>query len=54
VAEVKTLNLRPESFRKLMRDNALAVFDRLPQPRVATRKQARSAAQAAATTRRGR
>ncbi|MCZ8129843.1 MAG: amidohydrolase family protein [Steroidobacteraceae bacterium] len=33
VEEVKALNLRPESFQKLMRDNALAVFDRLPGAR---------------------
>jgi predicted TIM-barrel fold metal-dependent hydrolase len=31
VAEVKALDLRPESHAKLMRENALAVFDRLPE-----------------------
>jgi len=30
VEEVAALNLRPESHRRLMRDNALAVFTRLP------------------------
>lgn len=33
VAEVHALDLRPESRRRLMRDNALAVFDRLPGAR---------------------
>jgi hypothetical protein len=28
---VKALDLRPESHAKLMRENALAVFDRLPE-----------------------
>jgi uncharacterized protein len=36
VAEVQALDLRPESRRRLMRDNALAVFDRLPGARRAT------------------
>jgi hypothetical protein len=36
VAEVRALDLRPESRRRLMRDNALAVFDRLPGARRAT------------------
>lgn len=30
VAEVQALGFRPESHRRLMRENALAVFDRLP------------------------
>jgi predicted TIM-barrel fold metal-dependent hydrolase len=54
VDEVKALDLRPESYRRLMRDNALAVFDRLPQPRTAAARRARLAAGAAATSRPGR
>jgi predicted TIM-barrel fold metal-dependent hydrolase len=30
VAEVAALDMRPESHRRLMRDNALAVFTKLP------------------------
>ncbi len=36
VAEVAALNLWPESHAKLMRENALAVFDRLPGARKAS------------------
>jgi hypothetical protein len=31
VAEVEALGLRPESRRKLMRENALKVFTRIPR-----------------------
>ncbi len=43
VEEVRALNLRPESFARLMRDNALAVFDRLPgaKPAAGSRRSAR-------------
>ena len=39
VREVAALELRPESHRRLMRDNALSVFERIPRPKTArTRK----------------
>ena len=38
VLEVAELGMRPESHRRLMRDNALAVFTRLPTGRSARRK----------------
>jgi hypothetical protein len=37
VREIGELGLRPESLRRLMRDNALAVFTRLPRPRAVKR-----------------
>jgi len=33
VAEIAELDFRPEAYRRLMRDNALAVFSRLPEAR---------------------
>jgi predicted TIM-barrel fold metal-dependent hydrolase len=36
IEEIAALKLRPEAHAKLMRDNALAVFDRLPEARRAT------------------
>ena len=38
--EVAALQLRPESHAKLMRDNALAVFDRLPGAKAAAAQRA--------------
>jgi hypothetical protein len=38
VAEVAALGMRPESHRRMMRDNALAVFTRLPSGRTTRRK----------------
>ena len=40
VEEVAALQLRPESHAKLMRDNALAVFDRLPGAKAAAAQRA--------------
>jgi uncharacterized protein len=48
VEEVAALELRPDSHRRLMRDNALAVFDRLPEARRQRAAGARSAAPRAA------
>jgi hypothetical protein len=47
VEEVKGLNLRPESHAKLMRENAIAVFDRLPEARKAAATAASAAKRAA-------
>jgi predicted TIM-barrel fold metal-dependent hydrolase len=47
VEEVKGLNLRPESHAKLMRENAIAVFDRLPEARKAAATAASAARRAA-------
>jgi predicted TIM-barrel fold metal-dependent hydrolase len=44
VAEVAALQLRPEAQRRLMRDNALAVFTRLPRPKAARTGGVRAAA----------
>jgi hypothetical protein len=54
VEEVAALELRPESHRRLMRDNALAVFERLPEARRQRAADARRAARGAVPARRGR
>jgi predicted TIM-barrel fold metal-dependent hydrolase len=54
VEEIAALELRPESHRRLMRDNALAVFDRLPEARRARGAGARIAARGGVAARRGR
>jgi predicted TIM-barrel fold metal-dependent hydrolase len=38
VLEIAELGLRPESHRRMMRDNALSVFTRLPAARGARRR----------------
>lgn len=38
VAEISALGLRPQSHRAMMRDNAFAVFRKLPRPRTRTRR----------------
>jgi hypothetical protein len=35
VAEIAALGMRPESHQKMMRDNALEVFTRIPRPKAA-------------------
>ena len=41
VQEVNDLQFRPESHRRLMRDNALAVFTKLPRPATPAKRSAR-------------
>jgi predicted TIM-barrel fold metal-dependent hydrolase len=45
VAEISALDFRPEAYRRLMHDNALAVFSRLPEARRARRAGARAGKQ---------
>jgi len=50
VADIAELQLRPESHRKLMRDNALAVFTKLPESKRARAAAAKAAAKPAAAS----
>jgi len=54
VAEVAALDLRPESHRRLMRDNALAVFTKLPGAKQSARVRLGRQSMRASLPRRGR